>query len=102
MSVTVNDALVVDHRETRKVHIDGIPTGSAHVRVATGGRCEHASMIDQDVTIIAGQTSTIALPGPEPGLGCMIFDGLDSIAGEVGALALALALGGATVVHFHH
>jgi hypothetical protein len=102
MSVTINDQLVVDHKETRKAHVDGIPPGTAHIRVATGGRCEHGNVVDQDVEIIAGQTSTVALAGPEPGLGCMIFSGLDSIAGEVGAIAIALALGGATVVKLHH
>lgn len=102
MSVTINDALVLDHKETRKVHVDGIPAGMAHVRVATGGRCEHATTVDQDVTVIAGQTATVALPGPEPGLGCMIFSGLDSVAGEIGVLAMAIVAGGTAVVHYHH
>ncbi len=99
VSVTIDDALVVERKHTGRVHVDGVPAGSAHVRVATGGRCEQGSTSDQDVVVTPGSTSTIVLPGAEPNLGCMVLSGLDYIGLEVGMVALAVMFTAAARTH---
>ena len=93
LSVTIDDVLVIDRKTTRKVHIDGVPAGTAHVRVATGGRCEQGSLVEQEVVVTPGQTATLALPGPAPNLGCMVLSGLNYVGMETGLLALAILVG---------
>ncbi len=76
LTVTVNDTVVVDRKESRKAHVDGIPAGTAHVTVATGGRCEHGAITERDVEITPGVVTTLVLPGPETTLGCQVYSGL--------------------------
>ena len=92
LTVTVNDQLVVDRAFTRRAHIDGVPSGVAYVHVASGGKCEQGRNFDRKVTIEPGQLATLAVPGPEPNLGCMVWSGLDEVAAEVGVVAVAVVL----------
>lgn len=71
MTVAVDGALAVDRAHSRKAHIEGVPAGPAHVQVAVGGRCEHGGMIEEDVAVAPGITTTIVLPGPDRNHVCM-------------------------------
>ncbi len=103
LTVTVGDQLVVDRKYSRKAHVDGVPAGPVHVRVATGGRCEQGSLTHQEIVVPAGGTTTIALPGPEPNLGCAIFTGLYYVGMNVGLAAIAVAaVADAQVRHVTH
>lgn len=103
LTVAVGDQLVVDRKYSRKAHIDGIPAGPMHVRVATGGRCEQGSLTEHDIIVPAGGTTTITLPGPEPNTGCAIFTGLYYIGMNVGIAAVAIAMvADAQVRHVTH
>ncbi len=95
MSVTVDDALVADRKYTRRVHVDGVPAGTAHVRVATGGRCEQGATSEHDVVVAPGLTSTVVLPGPSLNVGCAVLAGLDYVGMETGMIAMAIILGAA-------
>lgn len=103
LTVAVGDQLVVDRKFSRKAHIEGVPAGPMHVRVATGGRCEQGSLTEHDVIVPAGATTTIALPGPEPNTGCAIFSGLYYVGMNVGIAAVAIAMvADAQVRHVTH
>lgn len=103
LTVAVADQLVVDRKYSRKAHIDGVPPGPAHVRVATGGHCEQGSLTEHDVMVPAGGVATIALPGPEPNLGCEVFLGLYYVGLNVGVAAMAIAMVAASQVqHVTH
>jgi hypothetical protein len=91
MSVTINDALVVEHKATRKAHVDGVPSGPAHVRVATGGGCEAATFVEQDVSVPPGGVATVALPGPETSHSCALLLGLEYVGMNIGVVAIAIA-----------
>lgn len=93
MSVTIDDALVADRKYTRRVHVDGVPAGTAHVRVATGGRCEQGATSEQDVVVTSGLTSTVVLPGPSLNVGCAVLAGLNYVGMETGMVAMAIILG---------
>ena len=99
LSVTVNDQLVVDRAFTRRAHIDGVPAGVAHVHVASGGKCEQGRNFDRSVTIEPDALATLAVPGPEPNLGCMVWSGLDEVAAEVGLVAVAVVLLASAPLH---
>ena len=71
MTVAVDGALAVDRAHTRKAHIDGVAAGPAHVQVAVGGRCERGGLIDEDVMVAPGATTTIVLPGPDRRFACV-------------------------------
>jgi len=70
MTVAVDGALAVDRAHTRKAHIDGVPAGPAHVQVAVGGRCERGGLVQEDVEVAPGRTTTIVLPGPDRKFAC--------------------------------
>lgn len=89
LSVTIDGSLVVDRKYSRKAHVEGIAPGVAHVRVATGGGCEQAAEYDRDVEIVPGATTTLALPGPEPNHGCMVYAGLTYVGMNIALVALA-------------
>jgi hypothetical protein len=89
LSVTIDGALVVDRKHSRKAHVEGIPAGPARVRIATGGGCEQAMTYDREVEIIPGATVTLALPGPQPDHGCMVLAGLQYIGINIALVALA-------------
>jgi hypothetical protein len=91
LSVTVDGALMVDRRRSRKARIDGIPAGPVSVTVATGGGCEQAMTVDRTVDIVPGAVTTLALPAPEPNTGCMIYSGLYYVGLNVGLVAVVLA-----------
>lgn len=91
LSVTVNDTLVVDRKHTRKATITAVPAGLARVQVATGGRCEQGRTVERDVEVIPGATTTVALPGPEPNVGCMVFQGLYYVGLNIGLAAATVA-----------
>jgi hypothetical protein len=90
LTVTVNDQLVVDRAFTRRAHIDGVPSGIAHVHVASGGKCEQGRNFDRSVTIEPGTLATLAVPGPEPNFGCMVWDGLNQVAFEIGMVSIGV------------
>jgi len=92
LTVTVNDQLVVDRAFTRRAHIDGVPSGIARVHVAAGGKCEQGRNFDRSVTIQPGELATVAVPGPEPNLGCEVFLGLSDVALEIGMVAVGVVL----------
>jgi hypothetical protein len=95
LSVSINDALVVDRKHSRRVRVEGIPPGPARITVATGGGCEAGRAIDREVEVLAGQTTTVPLPGPEPNTGCMVFAGLYHVGLQVGMVAVAVAVAAA-------
>jgi len=76
MSDAVDGRLVVDGAHSRKAHVEGVPAGPAHVRVAVGGRCESEGIIDEEVDVRPGDTTTVLLPGPERHRACMIATGV--------------------------
>lgn len=90
LSVTINDSLVVDRKHSRKARIDGVPAGLATVHVATGGGCERAMTLDREVEVVPGEVTTVALPGPQPDTGCMIYSGLYYVGMNVGLVAIAI------------
>ncbi len=90
LTVEVDDQLVVDRATSRHVHIDGIPAGNAHLRIATGGRCEQGVVTERDVAVLPDASSTLVLPGPEPNHGCMVYEGLALLAIAVEAVAISI------------
>jgi hypothetical protein len=90
LSVTVNDTLVVDRKHSRKARIDNVPAGLATVHVATGGGCERSMTLDREVEVVPGAVTTVALPGPSPDAGCMIYSGLYYVGMNVGLVAIAI------------
>jgi len=80
LSVAVDGRLVVDRVHSRKAHVEGVPAGPAHVRVAVGGRCEREGIIDEEVEVRPGDTTTVLLPGPEKRHACMIATGVVHVA----------------------
>jgi hypothetical protein len=96
LTVEIDDQLVVDRATSRRAHVDGIPAGIAHVRIATGGRCEQGAVTERDVVVMPGTTATLVLPGPEPNHGCMVYDGLALLALVVEAVAIAAVEPGRT------
>jgi hypothetical protein len=94
LSIAIDGNLVVDRAYSRKAHVEGVPAGPAHVRVAVGGRCERDGIIDEQVDVPVGGTTTILLPGPEHRHACMIATGLAHVALD------ALLIGGA--IHLVH
>jgi hypothetical protein len=104
MTVTVDDALVVDRKYSRKAHIDGVPAGPATVHVAIGGKCVKAREYTRELEIEPGQTSQIALPGAEVNDGCAVLDGLLLVADTIELVALgvlAVAIGSGSHVTTH-
>ncbi len=101
LTVTVDDQLVVDRAFTRRAHIDGVPAGVARVHVASGGECEQGRAFDRRVTIEPGELATLAVPGPEPSLGCEVFVGLSDVALEIGLVALAITVAAANTTQRH-
>ena len=71
LTVAVDGALVADNAHARRVHVDHVPAGVAHVRVVIDGRCERGGFIDQDVEVVPGGTTAVALPGPSHEHACM-------------------------------
>lgn len=92
LSITVNDALVVDRKYSRKARIEGLPLGIARVHIATGGKCEHAAEYDREVEIIPGATASLVFPGPEPNHGCMVQLALTYVGWNIGMVAMAITL----------
>jgi hypothetical protein len=90
LTVTVDGLLVVDREHSRRAHIVDVPAGNAHVRVATGGRCEGGGVTERDVTVMPGMTSVLALPGPNPDHGCMTYLGLSVVAVAIELVAVAV------------
>lgn len=90
LTVSVDDLLVVDREHSRRAHIVGVPAGTVHVRVATGGGCEGAVVTERDVTVMPGMTTALALPGPNPDHGCMAYLGLTAVALAVELVAVAV------------
>jgi hypothetical protein len=88
LTVSIGDKIVVDRESTRRAHIDGVPAGPAHVRVATAGKCEQHTLGEFDVAIPPSGVATLALPGPAEDQGCGIFAGLMYIGMGVEAIAL--------------
>lgn len=97
LSVTVNDQLVVDRKVSRKAVINAVPAGFARVHVAVGGGCELGATFDRDIEVIAGATTTLALPGPEISTGCAVLNGLYHIGLNVGLVASAVVLAASVV-----
>lgn len=92
LTITVNGDLVVDRERSRRARIIGVPAGVARVAVATGGRCEAGKMLEADVEVTPGRATTLALPGPEPNTGCMIYQGLYYVGLNIGLAAVAISL----------
>lgn len=101
LSVTVDDQLVVDREHSRRATITGVPAGTAHVVIAAGGRCETGAVSERDVTVSPGVTTTLALPGPNPDHGCMIYTGLAVVALAIDAVAMAVLVPGPHPVTSH-
>jgi hypothetical protein len=95
LTVTVNDALVVDRKFSRRARIEGVPAGIARVHVATGGGCEKGGEFDREVEVFPGETVVVALPGPEPNSGCAVWAGLNYVGVQIGMVALAVLTVGA-------
>ena len=87
LTVEINDLLVVGRAHSRKIHVDGVPAGTARVRVATGGRCEQGVVTEREVTVMPMSISTLALPGPEPNHACMVYAGLALLALSIEVVA---------------
>jgi hypothetical protein len=94
LTVAIDGALVVDRVHVRRVHVDNVAAGTANVRVVVGGRCEHAGYVDEEVQVVPGATTTVALPGPDRNHACMAV----STAARV-ALALLLVRPAIHLVH---
>jgi hypothetical protein len=90
LTVTVDGHLVATNAHSRRVRVDGVPSGDAAVRVASGGGCEQGQTSDVVAAVAPGQVSTIVLPGPEPSMGCSIMNGLFLLTIGVEAVALAV------------
>lgn len=90
LSVTVNDALVVDGKHSRRARIEDVPPGPAWLRVVTGGGCEQAQHFEREVDVIPGQTVTVALPSGEVTTGCGVYYGLKRVGVQIGLVALAV------------
>ncbi|HEY4055536.1 MAG TPA: hypothetical protein VGM39_02970 [Kofleriaceae bacterium] len=91
LSVTVNDHVLVDRKNTRKALINGVPAGPAHVIVSVGTQCEQNHTYERDVNLVPGVTAQLALPGPEVGEGCATLAGAQHVATQIGWLAVVLA-----------
>jgi hypothetical protein len=91
LTVEVDNQLVIDRAHSRRAHIDGVPAGTAHVRIATGGRCEQGVVTERDIAVMPDAISTLVLPGPEPNSGCMVYEGLALVALVVELVAFAVA-----------
>jgi hypothetical protein len=100
LSIAVNGDLVVDRKHSRKATIELVPAGANVVRVVTSGSCEQGTTVEHVVEIAPGQVTTLALPGPDAGLACAVFNGLYYvgmnlvIAGAIVALAVTGGGGG--------
>lgn len=92
LTVTVNGDLVVDREHSRRARIVGVPAGVARVGVATGGRCEAGKTVEAEIEVTPGRATTLALPGPEPNTGCMIYSGLYYVGLNVGIAAIAISM----------
>ena len=99
MTVSIGDKMIVDRETSRRAHIDGIPAGPAHVRVATAGKCEQHTIADYDVVVPASGVATLALPGPQEDHGCSTFAGLMYIGAGVEAIALVAMIEAGRIVH---
>lgn len=101
LTVAIDDHVVVDRKYSRRAHIEGVPAGEVHVRVATGGSCEQGRVDDRTLQVEPGQTVTIALPGPEISNGCAIFAGLNQVALSVELVSLAVLAVVASPINIH-
>jgi hypothetical protein len=90
LTIAVDDLLVVDREHSRHAHIMGVPAGTAHVRVATGGRCDAGAVTERDVAVTPGMTTTLALPGPNPDHGCMVYLGLLVVSYAIDMVVIAM------------
>jgi len=103
MTVTVNDAMVVERKYSRKAHIANVPAGPAVLHVALGGNCVKAREYTRELDVTPGQTVEVALPGAEVNDGCAVYQGLLLVAEvlELVAAATVLAVVGSSSAAHH-
>jgi hypothetical protein len=97
LTVTIDGHLLAARAHSRRVRVEGVPSGDAKVQVAIGGGCEQGRLADFVVAVTPGQVSTLVVPGPEPSTGCAVLNGLALVA--LGMEAVALAVEVRTSVH---